>query len=500
MTQPPTETDVQVLPLTASSKIRVSNLRVWLAAAYLVGVTSILFALLSGWGYDDPYITYRYAHNLASGAGFVYNPGEQVLSTTTPFFAILLAGLSFVWPDLPHLANLIGALSLAAGGLLIWRLGEIWETPMVSWAGLLLYPFFPLLHSTFGSETPLYLAFCLGSIAAYAQQRYGWTAALSALAVLTRPDGILIPALLALDFLIFHRKPIPWRAALIFLLLTLPWVAFSSAYFGSPLPATLATKQHQGAMAISQRFFGGFISLAGGLLDRWHYRLEALLGLIGLIFNFARARRWLLLLSWTAIYFTAYSALGVSRYFWYYAPLVPGFIVLVGLGLQALHDLFSAPRKPAQPAIHAAILLFSGATLILLLAGQALDVRTLLATQDRRLPVYRAIGEWVSQNTPPAARVGALEVGVIGYYAERSMVDFAGLIQPDVARQLQSETTYEDAAIWAIQRYEPQYVILHQGGFPKVMTQLEARGCQAIQHFAGASFGYSQDLNLYVCP
>ena len=33
---------------------------------------------------DDAYITYRYARNLADGAGFVYNPGERVLGTTPP--------------------------------------------------------------------------------------------------------------------------------------------------------------------------------------------------------------------------------------------------------------------------------------------------------------------------------------------------------------------------------------------------------------------------------
>src|SRR5437588_12706743 len=41
---------------------------------------------------EDAYITLRYAENLASGNGFVYNLGEHVLGTTTPLFTLLLAG------------------------------------------------------------------------------------------------------------------------------------------------------------------------------------------------------------------------------------------------------------------------------------------------------------------------------------------------------------------------------------------------------------------------
>ncbi len=33
---------------------------------------------------DDAYTTFRYARNLVNGLGFVYNPGEHVLGTTTP--------------------------------------------------------------------------------------------------------------------------------------------------------------------------------------------------------------------------------------------------------------------------------------------------------------------------------------------------------------------------------------------------------------------------------
>ena len=85
------------------------------AVAYLVGTSLLITYFFSNWVYDDPFITYRYAANLQHGLGFVYNPNEHVLSTTTPLFTILLALFGYLWTDLPFLARTIGAFSLARG-------------------------------------------------------------------------------------------------------------------------------------------------------------------------------------------------------------------------------------------------------------------------------------------------------------------------------------------------------------------------------------------------
>ncbi|HYH46151.1 MAG TPA: hypothetical protein VEG34_10725, partial [Thermoanaerobaculia bacterium] len=46
--------------------------------------------------YDDGFITYRYARNWAEGLGLVYNPGEEVLGTTAPGYALLLGLLPWL--------------------------------------------------------------------------------------------------------------------------------------------------------------------------------------------------------------------------------------------------------------------------------------------------------------------------------------------------------------------------------------------------------------------
>jgi len=70
----------------------------------------VLCALNFGQIYDDPYITFTYAENLATGEGFVFNPGEQVLGTTAPGYAFLLGILALPDADsIPDIADWVGA-------------------------------------------------------------------------------------------------------------------------------------------------------------------------------------------------------------------------------------------------------------------------------------------------------------------------------------------------------------------------------------------------------
>ena len=476
-----------------------------LRLGYLVVVSAGLYALFSTWAYDDPFITYRYAGNLVRGLGFVYNPGERVLSTTTPLFTLLLAFLGLFSPQFPVWANLVGAVSLAAGGLFLWDLARSWQAPAVGWAGLLLYPTFPLLLTTLGSETPLYLALCLGAFALYARGRLLPAALCAALAVLARPDGALVAVLLAGDYLLRARRPIPWREAALFAGILLAWAIFAWVYFGSPLPVTLAAKQQQGEMVVSQRFAPGFFTIL-----RWYaslpYFLEAGLAAVGLVFAARRAPRWLLLLAWPVLYFAAYSALGVTRYFWYYAPLVPGFIAAVGLGVAAAGAGWRAaserrkdPSLPGSPPSVAWTGWTALAFLALLFLAQVRSLEELRVQADQRIRIYRAVGEWLQDNTLDEDRVGALEVGIIGYYARRPMVDFAGLIQPGVAAQLGEQTNYEDAALWAMEHYRPDYLVLQQGTFPRLEAGYVGRECRLAQHFPGEPYGYTGSLDVYAC-
>jgi hypothetical protein len=462
-----------------------------LIALYIVLVTVALFVAFANWAYDDPFITYRFAENLASGQGFVYNPGERVLSTTTPLFTILLAALHRVGADVPSAASLIGAFSLAWGAVFLWDLARSWRQPLAGWTALALYPTFPLLVSTLGSETPLYLACSLGAIAFYARGKYTPAALLAAFAVLARPDGLLVPGVLVLDFALRLRKPVPWKALGLLLAPILAWTIFAWAYFGSPLPVTLAAKQSQGGMAISTGFLPGFVALLQNYLGRPHYLAAITLAGVGAAALLWRERHWGLVLAWTLLYFAGYTTLQVSSYFWYYAPLVPGFITLVGLGLGAASSSSARRQRVLSIAV--------GLGLVTLAGFQIHDLTVLRQSPDPRIPIYKAVGGWLAESTPTNTWVGTLEVGIIGYYSRHPMLDFTGLIQPEVTSQLSTESTYEDAARWAVARFPLDYLVLHDGLMPRLETTYAQAHCTPIQQFPGERYTYTFDLVVYDC-
>jgi len=485
-----------------------------MAGLYFLLVAYWINALWGKWVYDDPFITYRYTSNLLRGIGFVYNPGERVLSTTTPFLALLLAALSPLSGNLPRVANLIGAVSIAAGGLLVFDIARSLKSPIVGWVGLLLYPSFSLLLNSIGSETPLYITFALASFAFYYRRNFILTAVFCALTVIIRPDGFLVPMVIGLDYLgrtqdIRRWSDLPAKsrlAILLFVVLTVPWFLFAWAYFGSPIPATLAAKQHQGMMDISRGFPLGLLWTFKQHLSSWHYWLQIGLAFVGSLHLFFAvlstkkasslccARTWALFLAWPLSYFLAYSLLGLTSYFWYYAPLIPGLIVLIGLGISAIHTF---TRRGSQSEKIASLI--TAAIIIVLALPQGINMVEAAGDPNPRSMIYRKAGLWLNKNTPLDAKVGTLEVGIIGYYSERPMVDFAGLIQPDVAKYLNHDTTYEDAALYSIQMFQPDYLVLFEGSFSRLEQDYIKDHCTIATLLQGDRFGYDTNLIIYRC-
>jgi hypothetical protein len=433
----------------------------WQATVVVALSTMTLVGLalfLGQWGFDDSYITYRYAHNLLSGQGFVYNAGQRILSTTTPFYAALLAGLGTVWPDLPVLSNVVSALALVLAAVILVAWSRARQQPAVGMIAALLLMFWPLLLTTFGMEMCLYVLSILAGLYAYDRSRLTLAAVALALAAMVRPDGVLAGVAVVIYHLL-RRRTIPRRPMVLYIGLVGAWYAGLWIYFGSPIPASLAAKQHQGQMTVGIHFAPRLVKMLRGYGRQPLYWLHGILAALGIGRVATRSRHWWPLMLWTGLYFLAYTLLGVSSYFWYYAPLVPAFGILVAEGVVALLRLL-AERWPRALLIGA-----SGLLLIALLAPLAGGGISLGWRADPRMAVYREIGQWLQANTPLQASIGTLEVGAIGYYANRPMVGFAGLIQPEVAEHLTPSGAFLDSAVWAIQTYQPDYVVLQREAF-----------------------------------
>jgi hypothetical protein len=250
-------------------------------------------------------------------------------------------------------------------------------------------------------------------------------------------------------------------------------------------------------MIVSERFSAGILTILRPYSRRILYVIEFLLSLVGLGFiTFRIKTEWIILFAWSIAYFLAYTLLGVSRYPWYYAPLVPAFVVSIGLGLNALTQFSQHILQSASKYFFPSITLLVLATLGI---GQSLHIRQLKEAPDRRREIYRAVGEWLAENTQVNDLVGTLEVGIIGYHSLRPMLDFAGLLQPEIGSRLGPDTSYADAALWATENYHPQYLVLQEDLYPSLEESYAAQYCLLIKQFPGENYGYPGRLNIFKC-
>jgi hypothetical protein len=277
-----------------------------------------------------------------------------------------------------------------------------------------------------------------------------------------------------------------------YVLIVLPFLGAAWIYFGSPLPATLGVKRSQARIPGSRSYLTGLGQQLAGLAQRplfW-----PLLGLAppGLVTGLRRRGPLLLPLAWGGLHILAYSLLGVTAYFWYYGPAALALITAAALGAETLAAWLRPGRGAWAGAVFVAILVS------LVLAAQVLALARMANHPDPRLPLYRAAGQWLAVNTAPDARVGALEVGIIGYYSGRPIVDFAGLIQPDVARVFEAGGSYDAAARQAIAAHKPEYLVSQEAAVPLIGTDPElAARCVKVAEFPDPR--YPSPLTIYRC-
>ncbi len=435
---------------------------------------------------DDAYITYRVARNLANGLGPVFNPGERVLSITTPGYMLLLAASSLWSQDFETLALVWNGLALLAlGGLLIdaSSAGADQRSPalaaLAAAVAVAIVLANPLLSASVGMETPLYLAALLAVFAAY---RRAWqhpageqrwllaAAAAAAIAFLLRPDGALAGLVVGAHWLVTRRR-VPWGALAVGLLLALPWVLFAWSYYGSPLPNTLAAKISQGLPDRAGQW--GQQLWAVGREWVGANPLAALLAVAGAglalrrsgapVSPDQRVRR--LMLAWAALYIGFHVALRVRGYYWYYVPLLPVLALLAGDG--AVGVVRWLARQPG-PAWRSARALAVVGLLIALFYPTVDAVRGLTAPEPpgQRQLAYQRSGLLLRDlcRQPGHEPVGMAEIGVLGYVSDCRVLDFSGLLQPEIAHL---SLPAEDKMAWAIKAHAPPLLVLAgAAGYP----------------------------------
>jgi len=437
----------------------------WIAIG-LVGLMGIVlfFGLRQhSSAFDDAYITYRYARNVALGRGFVYNVGEPVLGTTTPLYTLLLAALSFIWPDIPRLSHAIGVLAWMMCVPVVYGIASAaGRATAVGLAAAALVAFNTLFLSVLGMETSVYVLLALSTFYFYLGKRSVAAAVCAGLAFLTRWDGILVVIVFLFAEMLRGRGQRLLRAGFVCACLIVPWLVYSYLAFGSIFPNSFFAKMGQGwnqtlGGAEIGPFGRGLLTIASSAFEvNRLFALMPLFGVIGLVVAVRKRVAWWPLLLWTTAYFAGYIVLGVLRFPWYYPPLAPTLALLTAEGIRASARAIS--RRLEWSAGHAVL------TIILFGACFLPNVDWLVKSQrsdmDAHSATYVQVARWLESHTPADSSVALLEIGIVGFYSDRRVVDTMGLVSHGMIGHL---GTWLQTLQFAVNYYWPDYVVALKG-------------------------------------
>lgn len=438
----------------ADAKVR-RAVRLSLAAVIVVLAA---YAWSQRWVQDDAYITFRYSDHLVSGLGPVWNP-DQPVEGYTNFLWMVLTALGMLLELAPQQASAVLGIACFCGSLVIVYhlarrvIGDYrWALIAAVLSGTN-YSF--LMYATGGLETQLDAMLTLWLLfltvralqeGAVSVRNAALTSVLVSLALMTRPDSVLVGALAigVQAYVIRRHERRRFRVSVALLLpalvLTASWLTWKYSYYGNILPNTYYAKLGghraetlvRGIVYVAWLFvsYWWIVAVAAvvamarkngvGLRDL--VRLDPAVGLLA-----AHVVLWLSYIVWTG---------GDIMEFRLLVPVIPVVLVLL---------LVSAHR--AVPDVRMAVAL--GAILIVGSVTHALAFQMYVRPPGiSTIPTLRQVGSDVPQTNwesigralrrglggPPDVTIAVSPAGAIPFFSKLRTIDMLGLNDAWVAR------------------------------------------------------------------
>ncbi|MCK6448542.1 MAG: hypothetical protein L6Q99_19295 [Planctomycetes bacterium] len=402
----------------------------WVAVGVLVVALAAcrLIALESFPIYDDAFITYRYAENLAHGQGLVYNPGapwEPVLGTTTPLYALILSALTACGLPVVKASVAFNILCEALAALFLAHL--LGRRPVVTAVALGSFAAVPQIAriTVGGMEPPLLVALALAATTAAYGGRPLISGFLAALCCLVRPESLFL--LMALGWMQRHDRRALVRFAVPVVVIGLVSTLSLLAIYGQPIPQSVVAKGRHSSWASKLSRMPEI--LAQGFGPTLPMQLLVPFAALGYLRGLLPGSRVRPLLFMGAAMVGAYALVGTKTWGWYYYVALVSWCIALGLGTESFVERVGALRSAARGAV-----IRHGLAPLLAVAALASIAWVASKHQDRITPrVYEPLADWAKEArlAERDVRVLASDIGAVGFLTGARILDSEGLVWPD---------------------------------------------------------------------
>lgn len=456
-----------------------------------IAVSRVLQFPLCG---DDSYIDFRYVRNWVQGVSFDYNPGERVIGFTSHLhlFILYIGKLIFTNASIDLIAQMLNVLFQFLNlGLLYFFLKDLMHKHAQVLAGIFAYAFDPFgIHQTmFGKETHILVCFLILSIWAMHRKRYHWLAWLSTLMPFIRPEAI-VWWVITLAWSIKEKR----REAIKFYIGPLAFVAFVLSaiyiYFETVIPHGMIGKFKMyypnplGLMfARVFRTIGTSIFLPRYFLsDNLYLPYQSIFFFSSIACGFITILLSLKVFKNSVIKWYLFAVIGFLfvygvrnpvSFSWYHCwyLLLPVFLLAVIIP-NLISFVRDSSKNRAKRVLAASALTYLIA--IQLLQQVVIPVPNLtsfafrLDSEFHRVAqlgrAYRKIASYPGFAT---ATLGAPEIGYLGYIHQGKILDFCGLVSPEIVkvgplplsfRDKEQREVFEINPV-SVEKFRPDYII-----------------------------------------
>lgn len=424
-----------------------------------------------GFPLDDAWIHQTFARNLARYGEWSYIPGQVTSGSTSPLWTVLLSV-----GHLLHLSPFVWAFLLGAGclcGVAFLGEGIFRSQTQTSWRrlpvmGLFLAGEWHLVWGAVsGMETLLFAICILAVFYLLFLENINWllVGLLIGVSVWVRPDGLTLlgPALFVLLFSRRNFKDLVQQLAIFllgFCIVFAPYLVFNRLISGNWMPNTYYAKQAEYAVLIQKPLLariGQLVSLpmvGGGVL--------LLPGAFFALYLICKERRWAL--ASAAIWWLGYTFIYASRlpvvyqHGRYLIPAMPVYFILGGIGTARLAYGFMVSSFVYRVIKQVLQLSIIAVWLAFMFMGARAYAQDVAIIESEMVDVSR----WIAEHTDADAVVAAHDIGALGYFGERRIIDLAGLISPEVIPFIRDEVKLKEY----LDANHVDYLVTFPGWYP----------------------------------
>jgi tetratricopeptide (TPR) repeat protein len=414
-----------------------------------------------GFPLDDPWIHLTFAKNLVDYHSFSYFKNEMATAgSTSPLYTLLLAAGFLVTSNEMILSYVLGIAFLILSSVFFYKLCSFDFAKENIYALLVTAVFVADKWMNFisvsGMETTMFIFILIATTYFYREKKVVPFAVFVSLVLWARPDGLAFIGAIVADIFIqnYFAKTNPdlkpfskndfMKIGIIAAVFLAMYGLMNYSLSGSFLPNTYTAKLAYYAPEFRSRaeflkgeVWGYFTNGSYGILMVGFFA-GTILALMDLFRKKYNNNFLYIIFIFALVFMYWYKLPYAHRFGRYMMPVVPFMIIVSSIGFKEFFKAFGKYFNSRALAVYGTVLVLAVITVFSFLnyfeniSNYAMACKYI---DDRQVKAAK----WIKINTNENDIIATHDVGAIGFYSQRKIVDIAGLVTPELINKISDE-------------------------------------------------------------